>query len=69
MCVPVQTLPFIRQVVHSTFNSPDVSLHGPNAQASYMEIVFISLTVRTSAFMVWTLGQHRSDAAQFRKEF
>jgi hypothetical protein len=33
----------------------DVSLHGPDAQASYMEIACISSTVRTSAFMVRTL--------------
>jgi len=55
MCVPVWTLSFIRQVVHSTFNRPDFSLHGPEAQASFMEITCISLTVWTPAFMVRTL--------------
>jgi hypothetical protein len=55
MCVSVQTLSFIRQVVHLMFNRPDVSLHGPDAQASYMEIACISLTVRMSAFIVQTL--------------
>jgi hypothetical protein len=55
MCVPVRTLSFIRKVVHSTFNCPDFSLHGPNAQVSYMEIACIRVTVRTSSFMVRTL--------------
>jgi hypothetical protein len=55
MCVLVRTLSFIRQVMHTKFNSPDASLHGPDAQASYIEIASISLTVRTSAFMVRTL--------------
>jgi hypothetical protein len=35
MCVPVQTLSFIRQVMHTKFNCSDVSLHGPDTQASY----------------------------------
>jgi hypothetical protein len=55
MCVPIRTLSFIRQVGHTKFNRPDVSLHGPDTQASYMEIACISSTVRTSAFMVQTL--------------
>jgi hypothetical protein len=38
--------------VHSTFNRPEFSLHDPDAQASFMEIACISLTVRTSAYMV-----------------
>jgi hypothetical protein len=50
MCVPVWTLSFIRQVVHSKFNS----LHGPDARASYMEIDCIKSTVRTTAVMVRT---------------
>jgi hypothetical protein len=33
--VPVRTFSFIRQVVHSTFNRPDVSLHGPDAPKPY----------------------------------
>jgi len=55
MCFPVQTLPFIRQVVHTKFNRSNVSLHGPDTQASYMKIVCISSTVCTSAFMVQRL--------------
>jgi hypothetical protein len=55
MCVPVRTLSFIRQVVHTKFNHLDVSLHGLDAQASYMEIVCISSTIRTLSFMVWRL--------------
>jgi hypothetical protein len=55
MCVPARTLSFIRQVVHTKFNRPDVSLHGQDAQASYMEIAYISSTVQTSMFMVLTL--------------
>jgi hypothetical protein len=52
MCVPVLTLSLIRQVVHTKFNHPNVRLHGPNAQALYMEIACISSTIRTSYFMV-----------------
>jgi len=52
MCVPLRTLSFIRQVVYSTFNHQDLSLHGLDSQVSFMEIVCISLTVQTSAFMV-----------------
>jgi hypothetical protein len=37
------------------FNRPDVSLHGPDDQASYMEIACTSSTVRTLAFKVRTL--------------
>jgi len=55
MCFPVQTLSFVRQVVYSKFNRPDVSFHGPDAQASYMEIACISSTVQMTAFMVRTL--------------
>jgi hypothetical protein len=50
MCYPVRMMSSIRQDVHTKFNRPDVSLHGPNDQASYMEIVCTSSTVRTSAF-------------------
>jgi hypothetical protein len=52
MCVPVRTRSFIRQVMHSKSRRPNVSLHGPDAQASYMEIVFIRSTVRRIAVMV-----------------
>jgi hypothetical protein len=52
---PVWTMSSIRQVVHTKFNRPHVSLHGPDDQASYMEIACTSATIRTSAFRVWTL--------------
>jgi hypothetical protein len=55
MCDPVRTMSSIRQVVHTKFNCPNVSLHGPDDQASYMEIACTSSTVRTLAFRVWTL--------------
>jgi len=45
----------IRQVVHTMFNRPNISLHGPDDQASNMEIVCTSSTVWTSAFRVQTL--------------
>jgi len=41
--------------VHTKFNRPDVSLHGSDDQASYMEIVCTSSTIRTLAFKVRTL--------------
>jgi hypothetical protein len=50
----VRTMSSIRQVVHSKFNRPDVSLHGPDDQGSYMEIACTSSTVRTLAFKVRT---------------
>jgi hypothetical protein len=55
MCVPIRTLSLIRQVVQKKFNRLDVRLHGPDAQALYMEIVCISSIVWTSYFMVRTL--------------
>jgi hypothetical protein len=55
MCDPVRTMSSIRQDVHTKFNRPDACLHGPNDQASYMEIACTSSTVRTSAFKVRTL--------------
>jgi hypothetical protein len=54
MCVPVQTRSFIRQVVHSKSKRLDVSLHGPDAQASYMKIACIRSTIRTTDVMVCT---------------
>jgi len=51
----VWTMFSIRQDVHKKFNCPDVSLHGPDDQASYMEIACTSSTVWTSAFRVRTL--------------
>jgi hypothetical protein len=38
MCDPIRTISSIRQDVHTKFDRPDVSLHGPDDQASYMEI-------------------------------
>jgi hypothetical protein len=55
MCVPVSTLSLIWQVVHTKFNRPDDSFHGPDAQALYMEIACNNSTIRTSYFMVRTL--------------
>jgi len=55
MCDPVQTMFSIRQDVQTKFNHLDVSLHGSDDQASYMEIACTSSTVRTSALMVRTL--------------
>jgi hypothetical protein len=55
MCDPVRTMSSLRQDVHTKFNSPDVSFHGPDNQASYMEIACTSSTVRTLAFRVQTL--------------
>jgi hypothetical protein len=51
----VWTMSSIRQVMNTKFNCPDVSLHGLDDQASYMEIVCTSSTVRTSTFRVQTL--------------
>jgi hypothetical protein len=55
MCDPVRTMFSIRQVVHTKLNRPDVSLHGSDDQASYMEIACTSSTVRTSSFRIRTL--------------
>jgi hypothetical protein len=55
MCDPVRTMSSIRQIVHTQFNRLDVSLPGPDDQASYMEIACTSSTIRTSAFRVRTL--------------
>jgi hypothetical protein len=55
MCDPVQTMFAIRQDVHTKFNCPDVNLHGPDDQASYMENACTSSTLRTSPFKVRTL--------------
>jgi hypothetical protein len=41
--------------VHTKFNFPDVSLHGPDDQASYMEIACTSSTVQTTILLVQTL--------------
>jgi hypothetical protein len=55
MCIPVQTLSLIRQVLQKMFNHPDVKLYGLDAQAMYMKITCISSTVRTTYLMVRTL--------------
>jgi len=55
MCDPVQSMFSIRQDVHTKFNRPDVSLHGLDDQASFMEIACTSSTVKTSPFRVRTL--------------
>jgi hypothetical protein len=55
MCVQVRALSLIRRVEQKKFNSPDVRLHGLDAQALYMEIACISSTIRMSYFMVQTL--------------
>jgi hypothetical protein len=52
MCDTVRMMFSITQDVHTKFNRPDGSLHGPNDQASYMDIVCTSSTVRTLAFKV-----------------
>jgi hypothetical protein len=57
-CDPIRTMFSIRQDVHTKFNRPDVNLHGPDDQASYMEIVCTSSTVQTSPFRVRTLQSH-----------
>jgi hypothetical protein len=52
MWIPIRTRSFLRQVVHSKSRRPDISAHGPNAQASYMKIACIRSTVRTIDPMV-----------------
>jgi hypothetical protein len=55
MATTVRMMFSIRQDVHTKFNRPDGSLHGPDNQASYMEITCTSSIVRTSPFRVHTL--------------
>jgi hypothetical protein len=52
MCDPVRMMSSIWQVVHTKFNRPNVSLHGPDDQASYMKIACTNSIVRTSALRV-----------------
>jgi len=54
MWIPVRMSSFIRQVVHSKSKRPDVSLQGPDARASYMEILCIRSTIRMIDVMVRT---------------
>jgi hypothetical protein len=55
MAATVRTMFSTRQDVHTKFNRPDVSLHGPDDQASFMEIACTNSTVWTSPFRVRTL--------------
>jgi hypothetical protein len=64
MCDPVRTMFSIRQDMHTKFNRLDGSLHGPDDQASYMEIACTSSTVRTSAFKVRTLKPYYGNFVQ-----
>jgi hypothetical protein len=41
MWIPVLTRSSIRQIAHSKFRRPNISLHGPNTRATYMEIACI----------------------------
>jgi hypothetical protein len=54
MWIPIWTCSSIRQVAHSKFRRPNVSLHGPDARAIYMEIVCIKSTIRTTIPLVRT---------------
>jgi hypothetical protein len=54
MWIPVWTRSSIRQVAHSKFRRPDDGIHGPDAQASYIEFACIRSTVRTTYPMVRT---------------
>jgi hypothetical protein len=54
MWILVRTRSFIRQVVHSKSRRPDVSPHGSDARASYMEIAYIRSTVWSTYPMVQT---------------
>jgi hypothetical protein len=57
MCDPVRTMSSIRQVVHTKFNRPDISLQGPDAQILIMEIACNkSATVRMLGQAVRTLS-------------
>jgi hypothetical protein len=54
MWISIRTRSSIRQVVHSKSRHPDVSLHGSDDRATYMEIACIRSTVRTTIPMVRT---------------
>jgi hypothetical protein len=54
MWIPIRTCSSIRQVSHSKSRRPDACLHGPDAQASDMEITCIRSTFRTTIPMIWT---------------
>jgi hypothetical protein len=52
MWIPFRTRSSIRQVGHSKFRRPDVSLYGPDARDTYMEIACIWSTIRTTIPLV-----------------
>jgi hypothetical protein len=52
--IPVWTRSSIRQVSHSKSRHPDASLHGSDARATDIEIVYIRSTVRTTIPLVRT---------------
>jgi hypothetical protein len=54
MWIPIRTRSSIRQVSHSKFRRLDSSLRGPEARATYMEILCIWATVRTIIPLVRT---------------
>jgi len=59
MCDPIQTMSTIRQVVHTKFNLPEISLQGSDAQSLIIEIACIrSGTIRM-------LGQYRPDTIRY----
>jgi hypothetical protein len=57
MCDPVRMMSFIRQVVHTNFDRPDVSLQSLDAPS-----LIVVITCSRSA-TVRTLGKHRPDVA------
>jgi len=54
MWIPIWTPSSIRQVSHSKSRHPDASLHGSDARATDIEIVYIRSTVRTTIPLVRT---------------
>jgi hypothetical protein len=52
--IPIKKRSSIRQVVHSKFRHPDISLHGLDARATYMEIACIRSTIQTTIPLVRT---------------
>jgi hypothetical protein len=42
------------QIWKDNYNRPDTNLHGPDARATYLEIVCIRSTVRTTCYVVRT---------------
>jgi hypothetical protein len=52
MWIPLRMCSSIRQVMNSKFRHPDVSLQGPDARVTYMEIACIKSIVRTTIPLV-----------------